>query len=103
MVAPLLATTLPQSPQKKKNKKSAQQQRNSSSTPRHSHEMQRRPPKSSAPLLGPRAWGPLRTARMLFQRRSLSGGWKVVSVAQTTRHPCILAGKHGHASQVGKK
>lgn len=70
--------------------------------PRHCHKTQRRPPQSSAPLLGPRAWSPLRTARMLFQwRRSLSGGWKAVSVAQTTRHPCILAGKHGHASQAG--
>lgn len=28
-------------------------------------------------------------------------GGRRSSVAQTTRHPCILAGKHGHASQAG--
>lgn len=54
------------------------------------------PPRVLLRCLAPRVWSLCAQHVCCFQwrRRSLSGGWKAV-FAQTTRHPCILAGKHG--------
>lgn len=53
------------------------------------------PPRVLLCCLAPRVWSLCAQHVCCFQwRRSLSGGWKAV-FAQTTCHPCILAGKHG--------